>query len=336
MKIIKIAIVRKSSIGDVVLATVCLDYLLKIEQQSNYKFEIVWFGNPVTLELIQSFYPSVKTYPYSSLATVFSGFDIFVDLQGNLRTKLTQLRLLFSSQTKAVGMRKNQFKRTKLIMRGYIFGRFYPQKINLPELFQWRLMVSALKKSLQGFIPSSILNSVDARPYLTSAAKINAISVAPGAQHANKSMPEDLFIKALESYLEKNDDVKIFFLGDASDFALCERIKNHFSVRVSCENLAGSTSLTETCNVLAQCILTLSNDSSVAHLSEASGTPVLSYFGPTIETFGFSPWMEGSAALSSKLGCRPCSKHGKINCRYGDHLCFRLIKTEISAELKSF
>jgi hypothetical protein len=57
-------------------------------------------------------------------------------------------------------------------------------------------------------------------------------------------------------------------------------------------------------------------------------------FGPTVEAFGFAPRMRESRAFSLLLGCRPCSKHGKVACRYGDRLCFvGLPEAEVAAHL---
>jgi len=90
-------------------------------------------------------------------------------------------------------------------------------------------------------------------------------------------------------------------------------------------NMAGKLELWETALALKQCTVLFSNDSSLGHMAEAVGTPTAVLFGPTIESFGFAPRMPQSRAFSANLGCRPCSKHGKVKCRYGDKLCFAMI-----------
>ena len=66
----------------------------------------------------------------------------------------------------------------------------------------------------------------------------------------------------------------------------------------------------------------MTNDSAMAHLSEAVGTPAGVLFGPTTESFGFSPHLKTSRSFSADVGCRPCSKHGHIPCRYQYKRCF--------------
>ena len=102
-------------------------------------------------------------------------------------------------------------------------------------------------------------------------------------------------------------------------------------------NFVGQTSIMETAHILSQCNVLLSNDSSLAHLSEAVDTPTAVLFGPTIESFGFAPRMEISQAFSANLGCRPCSKHGKVACRYQDKACFTSINTaSVATHLSHF
>ena len=336
-------ILRKSSIGDVVLASCCLDFLRRLGEKTHQRFEITWVGSPITLELLKHFYPSIKTASYLNKEVKYGAFDIFVDLQGNLRTKLIFLRLFCFSNTRPVAMSKRQLFRQGLIFRSRFFGRFYPARKIPKEVFQWQLMLSTLKRGLATFFTSEILDSIQAHPYLTHAGKTQNLAIAPGAQHKTKRMPEKMFTEILQIHLEKfiktradEQNFTVYLLGDERDFSIAEMIRVQFKDFldfVTIENLAGKTNLIETCNILATCRLTLSNDSSVAHLSEASGTEVFSFFGPTVALFGFRPWMVKSRALEAKLGCRPCSKHGKIACRYGDQLCFHLIQTESTAEL---
>ena len=60
----------------------------------------------------------------------------------------------------------------------------------------------------------------------------------------------------------------------------------------------------------------------LGHIAEALGTSSFVFFGPTVEEFGFIPWRDSSRCFSSNLACRPCSKHGKSECRYKDYQCY--------------
>ncbi len=310
----------------------------KLELREDVKFHITWVGSPLTLNLIHNFHPSVNIQILQKFQFRQADFDIVVDLQGNLRTKLMLLKFMVFSKTKCFSMEKKQLYRNQLIFRSRLFGRFYPPNRTSTTFFQWELMVGCLKNSLRNFFDVETLDSIAARPYLTTANKTLSIALAPGAQHPTKRMPEELFTKAIDGLAKNREQApfKIYLLGDQNDFELCERLRLKFKANFSVENKAGACSLTETCLILSQCELTLSNDSGIAHLSEACGTPVISFFGPTVEQFGFSPWMKKSFSVSAKLGCRPCSKHGKLACRYGDNLCFRLIEPEATTQIMSY
>jgi ADP-heptose:LPS heptosyltransferase len=91
---------------------------------------------------------------------------------------------------------------------------------------------------------------------------------------------------------------------------------------------AGKLTLPETGYALSFAKATISNDSGLAHLSESVNTPVAVLFGPTVEAFGFAPRMKQSKSFSSDLGCRPCSKHGQIACRFKDQRCFHDVSVD--------
>jgi heptosyltransferase II len=71
----------------------------------------------------------------------------------------------------------------------------------------------------------------------------------------------------------------------------------------------------------------------LAHLSEAVRTPVLMFFGPTHQKFGYRPHHENSRVLAADISCRPCHKSGDTKCRYGDYACSSLISEAKIARL---
>jgi ADP-heptose:LPS heptosyltransferase len=124
----------------------------------------------------------------------------------------------------------------------------------------------------------------------------------------------------------------LLFLGDESDRKVALELGDLISWPHATLNLAGKLSLWESALALKEADVLLSNDSSLAHISEAVDTPAAVLFGPTIEAFGFSPRMRTSKAFSTTIGCRPCSKHGKTPCRYSDQACFTGLDSKSIAE----
>ena len=73
-------------------------------------------------------------------------------------------------------------------------------------------------------------------------------------------------------------------------------------------NLAGKTKLPQLAEVIARADLFIGADSGVMHIAAATGTPVLSIFGPS-NPDAWKPWAIGGCAtvLRSGVECSPCS-----------------------------
>ena len=163
------------------------------------------------------------------------------------------------------------------------------------------------------------------------------LAIAPGASHPAKKAPVQVFeqvMGALAGKIPADSRIGIVLLGDPRERIDCDELERRLTANQwdgPVLNLAGSTKLHDTVAILAGCRAILSNDSSLAHIAEALGKPSFMLFGPTTEAFGFAPHLMASRAFSAPLGCRPCSKHGKGQCRYGDHACFRGINARDAA-----
>jgi len=100
----------------------------------------------------------------------------------------------------------------------------------------------------------------------------------------------------------------VVVVGSADERALGEEVVGH--MRHPAVNLAGRTSLDELGDVLRRCALLVGNDSGVAHLASAVGTPVVAVFGPfnhhTWQPLGRSVVVRATPALP----CMPCVNRG--------------------------
>jgi len=74
-------------------------------------------------------------------------------------------------------------------------------------------------------------------------------------------------------------------------------------------NLAGSTSLLETCAILEKCTLLVSGDSGVLHLAVGLGKPTVSLFGPGIAN-KWAPHGPRHRIINRQLECSPCTRFG--------------------------
>lgn len=153
------------------------------------------------------------------------------------------------------------------------------------------------------------------------------LGVAPGAMWNTKRWPEERFSAICRRFLSSTDAGLRIFLGPREEawFPMSDLSSLETMERVS---VIRSRPLLEVASALAGCRLLLTNDSGLLHLAEATGTPVLAFFGPTVREFGYFPRLPASGVLESDLACRPCSRNGKRPCHRGDLACLREIGEE--------
>lgn len=350
---IQIGIIRTSSIGDVVLSTAVLDFLEKLEQEyPKVKFKVYFITKMPSLSLISAYFPRITCLNSESfgspkeLIEQMKELDCLIDLQVNLRSQ--RLGRFFTKMTgkPTYRVKKDRLKRSLLVWTTWILGRsnmFTERSTEAPtRQFQSALepVITALLKI--GLNKDKVLDVKNrAHPLLRKNGGASEIfsafstshwlAVAPGASYLPKQYPtarlSEILIK-LKSFLPENASVAIVFLGDQNDFATAEVLRSQLSWRGPMVNMCGKTTLAETAELLTYCFATLSNDSSIGHISEAVGTPSGVFFGPTTELFGFAPFRKESKSFSAPISCRPCSKHGSRPCRYGDQKCFTDIDQE--------
>jgi ADP-heptose:LPS heptosyltransferase len=351
---IKVGIIRTSSIGDVVLATACLDYLRSFIPEEC----ILWVGRQPTLDLLQLAWPKVQTLELKSHPTsldfdkvkkCLANCELVVDLQNNFLSRRLTSSLQDRSRT-IITAKKMKLFRVGLVMEAFFRGRLQqlPTKRRTVQKFQYRMMLDAVEFGLRA---RGIINPTDkssGRPRLDVAGEKvlenilwrdvdfgSWIAIAPGASHQTKRAPISIFIDTLTRMAQLLPDERVcpglVYLGSNEDRQIANEMMDGFQWSGRSLNLAGKLTLDQTAVVLSKSKVLLSNDSGLAHIAEAVGVPVAVFFGPTVESFGFAPWRAQSRAHSSPIGCRPCSRHGRKPCRFKDQLCFQTIDTRAVA-----
>lgn len=154
-----------------------------------------------------------------------------------------------------------------------------------------------------------------------------AVGLCPGARHATKQWPLEYYAR-LVGLLERGGQRRtpVFLSPDSSEDALEVALRAAVSradaIVFVREPLRQAASLLRSCRTL------VSNDSGLMHLAAAVGRPVVALFGPTVAEFGFRPVGPGHRILERSLGCRPCSLHGTERCPRGHHRCLRDLTPE--------
>lgn len=158
------------------------------------------------------------------------------------------------------------------------------------------------------FIPSSADRAVAARmlePLGDGVARV-AIhpggGVNPGIVLLAKRWPAERYA-ALMDRLVAERGARIVLLGGQGDEAVTEVILSRIAqaTRAATLDLAGRLALGESAAVIAACGLYVGNDSGIAHLAAAMGTPVVAIFGPT-DPRRYGPLPEAGIAVAPPIG----------------------------------
>lgn len=331
-----IGICRLSSLGDVALSSACLDLLAQVERP----LRVYWIGmpphnalltySPIALQHIV-IDPQAKWRSIMCAAQQLRHLQLFVDLQKNLRTQVLAALLAWRWNIPCCTYDKERLRRLLLILMARMRGRRKPAAAStfVAHSLQFERMRATLAHALQ-------INAELARPRLVvnvPAVRQGRLAVAIGASYPTKRAPLPLLAEVLRQVAARyRGTLSIFVLGNAQERELGERLCAELALSPAViENMCGQLSLTEVPPRLASMAVLLCNDSGLLHAAEAVGTPVVALFGPTVEAFGFKPWRDDSRVFSSRLGCRPCSRHGASPCRYGDHKCFTHIDSRAIA-----
>jgi ADP-heptose:LPS heptosyltransferase len=326
-----IFIFRTGGIGDVILSTVSI----RIIYQNFPSAKIVWFGRQSSLALIKYGFPQVQIHElpasYISFFKLISRLeikpDVVIDLQRSARTiilgKYVSLKFFcaYFTWNKYSLRRSFMVFQTRLKKRSSLQAR---AEKNLPNRFE--AMARCVVRALNNFGPANLQNT---QPHFSfDGIKNNSVAICLGALFESKSLPAEKVRSIIQHIARKNTDSLFIFLGDENQQQTAEKIIARLDGSCKTKNLCGKTSLTEVATILSSSSFALANDSALAHLSESVKTPVIMFFGPTHENFGYRPYLKNSLSFSANLSCRPCTKDGNTTCRYGDYKCLKEVELD--------
>jgi lipopolysaccharide heptosyltransferase II len=105
------------------------------------------------------------------------------------------------------------------------------------------------------------------------------------------------------SWLVRDRNCRIVMFGSKKEENLAENIASLAGVDIA--NLCGKTSVGELQWLIRKCDFILCNDTGIAHLAVALGTPVLTLFGPT-DPLHWGPIGDNHRIIVGKAPCGPC------------------------------
>jgi heptosyltransferase-2 len=160
-------------------------------------------------------------------------------------------------------------------------------------------------------------NSVDR---LLFGAADRLIAIAPGAKRSLSLWPVNRFV-TVGRYLASRG-FKLVILGGVADTSVCRAVAE--GIGGDCVDLAGHTSLKESCEVLKRCCLLICNDSGVQHLASAVGTPCISVFSSHDMPGKWNPYGPENVVLRKEVECHTCY----LQVCPHDNRCIKLIDTD--------
>ncbi len=324
----KILVIRLGSLGDVILASAPI-----LNLKLNFPDSHITFFTKEQFRPVVNCFESVDevvVLPYSSNQTDFirtlnmldkNNFDVVVDLHGNIRSMITR-KFVTSSQT--VVYPKRRLERYELV-KNKSRPLSYPHTIDLYNDCITQLGGTAFVKRPQ-MIPPEI---DDEKIYnIKQAMPATPVLVAPGAAHENKQWQVERFVE-VAIRLHETQGVGIIWATTSQDKV---NLSPEGKIRSEYYSEIKDYPLDKLASIISQCKLTIANDSGIAHLSSAVGTPTISIFGPTHPALGFSPRGLFDKVIEVDEKCRPCSLHGKKPCFREERFCFKRISTDMVFE----
>jgi lipopolysaccharide heptosyltransferase II len=311
--VLRILVVRFSSIGDVLLTTPLIRVLARRHPEAEIAFATKRDMAPLVADnphVTQTF----ALEPHEPLGNFAARLRAWkpsygLDLHGSLRSRA--LRLL-------VPGRWSGYTKRKIARRMLIATKLDLYRSATPVAERYFEAARRLDVKPDGQGPEFHLGE-QARERVTRWLHDHGLqdatiaALAPGAAHATKRWPV-AYWTVLAGRLAQAG-LRTVVLGGPADRGLAQQLAA-FTV-----SAAGEFSLQETGALLARSRILVSGDTGVMHMATGVGTPVVALFGPTVKQFGFFPYSAPAVVLERPLSCRPCSAMGSSRCPMGHHRC---------------
>lgn len=315
---IKILIIRLSSIGDIVLTTPVVRCIRKTLPEA----EIHYLTKKEYAPLLRSNPHITKLWLFENNFNLLipqlqaERFSFIADLHKNFRS----LYIRFILRRPSAGFPKLNIKKwmlTKmkidLLPNKHIVDRYFRavQKLGVPNDGQ----------GLDYFISPG--EEVD--PEVLPEAHRNGYFVfVIGGRHNTKMFPPERVAAVCERIPKP-----VVLLGGTGDRARGTLIAEWVGEKVY--NACGLFSINQSASLVNQAEAVITNDTGLMHIAAAYKKPIISIWGNTVPAFGMYPYYPeelsdlGTIIEVKGLHCRPCSKLGYDTCPKGHFDCMNRI-----------
>jgi lipopolysaccharide heptosyltransferase II len=333
----KILVIRLSSIGDIVLATLLLRNLRRRYAGAT----IDMLAKEQFLHLLNCIGSLDKAFAYPASRVerkklrwelADQGYDTVIDLQNNL-----------ISRSITASIKPNQvyrFRRSRINRWIRIYIPALRKRITTPPPVALGYLAAVRELGIRDDGRGLELKVDDkaaakARELLKSYhnqagidGKIKPLIAAPGARHQTKIWLVEHWIEMLRAAHSEGFTSQVL-IGNSNERGLGEEIVSRLGFPVL--NTAGELDLLELTALLWLGRAIVTSDSGPMHIAAAVSTPVVSIFGSTVPEFGFAPFRCKSEVvqIEEELDCRPCHPHGRKSCPRKHFRCMTDIRPDM-------
>lgn len=310
----KFLIIRLSSIGDIIQCMPTVDAIKNKYPNS----EIHWIARKDMSSFLAMDKRIDKIWGFDRKEG-FSGliklgkelkkenFDFIYDAHSNIRSNILRLILLpfykkiFGLNPKFTLRSKERFKRILLFKFGInkFQWPFKGRESYLSPLKKWGFKDFSLHYD-DWYFPNDYN-----KKFSDILSEDKLITLVPSANWEMKRWPVSHWKKLIEILPEYKF---LILAGPTDDF--CKDIEAVAPSRVN--NLAGRTSLLESCYIVSKSNIVVSADTGFMHAADLFKTKCFALIGPT--AFGF-PSGESVKVVSKNMPCSPCTKDGRGKCK---------------------
>jgi heptosyltransferase-2 len=320
----EIAVLRLSSLGDVVLALPTVQALRRAWPQARIHFwvkeeyaDAVRFDPAIAhVRILEK--DARRIEDLVSMSAELEDCDLIVDLHGNARAHVLTLR----QKAPVLRAARYRLRRTLWVKARWLRPKPVP---NARERYAAALAPLGLAASEPPALHAGEAAERWASDWWGAWSPPRApVAFAPGALHFTKRWPEAHWC-ALDERLASRAVPRLVVSTPAEKRALpllAKRIDADANARWLCEPLPRVAA------ALSHCALAVTHDSGLMHVAAARGLKVVAMFGSTSPVLGFAPAGEGHEVLCRNEPCQPCTLHGREKCPLKHFNCMNLLTAD--------
>ncbi len=322
--IMKILILRFSSIGDIVLTTPVIRTLkIQLDFQVHYATKVQYAELLTSNPYIDKIHLLRGSLSELSKELKDENFDIIIDLHHNLRTRIIKWKLKKRSYT----FKKLNFKKWLLVN----FKINLLPNIHIVDRYMETVKALGVKSDNLGldyFFPEK---TDIACGWLPETHRNGFAVLVVGTKFKTKQLPVNKLIELCDRI-----NKPVILIGGQEDKQIADQIEVFFkrggtemesgleklNKKTVVFNACGKFSINQSASVIKKANWVFTHDTGLMHIASAFRKPIYSIWGNTIPAFGMYPYRTKFTIFENKkLNCRPCSKIGFEKCPKGHFKC---------------